>query len=121
MVEWSNNGCLADDERGDKAGGVLLALGLLRSISSGSVCSPLPLRVGDAVGESTSAPPDAGGGVDGREPWARAFGEFSIEGDRTIDARICPPKLLRTWDIRDDFFSLGTGRSSAGTSGSGST
>jgi hypothetical protein len=69
IVEWSNNGCLAEDERGDKAGGVVRAdLGLLKSISSGSDCSPRPLRVGDAVGESTSADPDAGGGVDGRDP-----------------------------------------------------
>jgi hypothetical protein len=73
MVEWSNNGCLAEDDKGDKAGGVVRAdLGLFKSISSGSDCSPRLLRVGDAVGESTSAEPDAGGGVDGREPWARA-------------------------------------------------
>ena len=73
IVEWSNNGCLADDERGDKAGGVVRAdLGLLKSISSGSDESPRALRVGDAVGESTTAEPDGGGGVDGREPWTRA-------------------------------------------------
>ena len=73
MVEWSNKGCLADDERGDKAGGVVRAdLGLFKSISSGSVCSPRPLRVGEPVGESTSAEPDAGGGVDGREVLVRA-------------------------------------------------
>ena len=73
MVEWSSNGCLAEDDKGDKAGGVFRAdLGLFKSISSGSDGSPRPLRVGDAVGDSTSAEPDVGGGVDGKEPWARA-------------------------------------------------
>ena len=73
MVEWSNNGCLAEDDKGDKAGGVVrVDIGLPRRISSGSDGSPRPRRVGEAVGESTSAEPEAGGGVDGREPWVRA-------------------------------------------------
>ena len=76
--------------------------------------------MGDAVGDSTRAE-TAAGGVEGGRPFVRIQGEFSVEGDRTIEARICPPKLLRTWEIRDDFFSRGTGISSDGTSGSGST
>lgn len=78
------------------------------------------LRVGDAVGESTSVVPAPTGGVGGNDR-LRPSCTWSIEDVRVMEDRRWPPRLLITCEKRDVRFSRGIATSSLNSTGSGVT
>jgi hypothetical protein len=94
-VVWSNRGCLVEEDKGERGGADGCARGVVLEKTSASAGKAPVRKLGESCGDSTRAVEGATDGVVVTELLARES-ECSCEGDRTIDARIWPPKLLRT-------------------------